>query len=131
MRGVKCFGVREKLSPRYIGPFEVSERIGAVAYRLILPPKLAGVHSVFHVSNLHKYVHDPEHVMYYEPPDVQENLSYEEFPAMIIAREVRKLRNREIPYVKIRWTGHDNREATWELEESMKVHYPHLFEETQ
>nr|CAD1818602.1 unnamed protein product [Ananas comosus var. bracteatus] len=50
--------------------------------------------------------------MYYEPPDLQEDLSYEEFPAMIIAREVRKLRNREIPYVKIRWTGHDDREAT-------------------
>ncbi|XP_020080933.1 uncharacterized protein LOC109704588 [Ananas comosus] len=129
MRGVKRFGVREKLSPRYIGPFEVLERVGAVAYRLALPPKLAGVHDVFHVSNLRKYVHDSEHVMFYDPPDLQEDLSYEEFPAMIIAREVRKLRNREIPYVKIRSTDHDDREATWELEETMKVHYPHLFEE--
>nr|CAD1842405.1 unnamed protein product [Ananas comosus var. bracteatus] len=70
MRGVKRFGVRGKLSPRYIGPFEVLERVGAVAYRLALPPKLAGVHDVFHVSNLRKYVHDPEHVMYYKLPDL-------------------------------------------------------------
>nr|CAD1838530.1 unnamed protein product [Ananas comosus var. bracteatus] len=70
MRGVKRFGVRGKLSPRYIGPFEVLERVVAVAYRLTLPPKLADVRNVFHVSNLRKYVHDPEHVMYYEPPNL-------------------------------------------------------------
>nr|CAD1821721.1 unnamed protein product [Ananas comosus var. bracteatus] len=94
MRGVKRFGVRGKLSPRYIGPYEVLERIGAVAYRLALPPQLANVHSVFHVSNLRKYIHNPEHAMLYEPPELQEDLSYEEFPVSIIAREVRKLRNR-------------------------------------
>nr|CAD1823463.1 unnamed protein product [Ananas comosus var. bracteatus] len=102
MRGVKRFGVRRKLSPRYIGLYEVLERIGTVAYRLALPPKLADVHNVFHVSNLRKFIHDPEHAMLYKPPELQEDLSYEEFPVMIIAREVRKLRNREIPYVKIR-----------------------------
>nr|CAD1834505.1 unnamed protein product [Ananas comosus var. bracteatus] len=101
MRGVKQFGVRGKLSPRYIGPYEVLERIGTVAYRLALPPKLADVHNVFHVSHLRKYIHDPEHALLYEPPELQEDLSYEEFPVMVIAREVRKLRNREIPSVKI------------------------------
>nr|CAD1834669.1 unnamed protein product [Ananas comosus var. bracteatus] len=128
MRGVKRFGVREKLSPRYIGLYEVLER-GAVAYRFALPPQLADVHSVFHVSNLHKYIHNPEHAMLYEPPELQEDLSYEEFPVSIIAREVRKLRNREISYVKVRWSNHDDCEATWELESEMKTHHPHLFEE--
>nr|CAD1817059.1 unnamed protein product [Ananas comosus var. bracteatus] len=102
MRGVKRFGVRKKLSPRYIGPYEVLERNGAVAYRLALPPKLADVHNVFHVSNLPKYVHDPEHALLYEPPKLQEDMSYEEIPVSVIAREVRKLRSREIPYVKVR-----------------------------
>nr|CAD1831725.1 unnamed protein product [Ananas comosus var. bracteatus] len=129
MRGVKRFGVRGKLSPRYIGPYEILERVGTVAYRLALPPKLADVHNVFHVSNLRKYIHDPEHAMLYEPPELQEDLSYEEFLVMVIAREVRKLRNREIPYVKIRWSNHDDREATWELEDLMRKHHPHLFEE--
>nr|CAD1832707.1 unnamed protein product [Ananas comosus var. bracteatus] len=129
MWGVKRFGVRGKLSPRYIRPYKVLERIGAVAYRLALPPKHADVHNVFHVSNLRKYIHDPEHAMLYEPPELQEDLSYEEFSVMIIAREVRKLRNREIPYVKIRWSNHDDREATWELEDLMRKHHPHLFEE--
>nr|CAD1821796.1 unnamed protein product [Ananas comosus var. bracteatus] len=129
MRGVRRFGVRGKLSSRYIGPYEILERIGTVAYRLALPPKLADVHNVFHVSNLRKYIPDPEHAMLYEPPELQEDLSYEEFLVAIIAREVRKLRNREIPYVKIRWSNHDDREATWELEEEMKANHPHLFED--
>nr|CAD1835002.1 unnamed protein product [Ananas comosus var. bracteatus] len=87
------------------------------------------VHNVFHVSNLRTYIHDPEHALLYEPPELQEDMSYEEFLVMIIAREVRKLWNREIPYVKIRWSNHDDLEATWELENLMKKHYPHLFEE--
>ncbi|XP_020082350.1 uncharacterized protein LOC109705944 [Ananas comosus] len=126
-RGMKRFGARKK-SPRYIGPYEVLERIGAVAYRLALSPKLADVHYVFHVSNLRKYIQDPEHVLSYEPLELREDLSYEEYPALIIAREVRKLRNREISYVKVRWTKHNDCEATWELEDAMKAKYPHLIE---
>ena len=59
MRGVLRFGKRGKLSPRFIGPFEILERIGAVAYRLALPPTLAAVHNSFHVSMLRKYTSDP------------------------------------------------------------------------
>ncbi|XP_020111093.1 uncharacterized protein LOC109726075 [Ananas comosus] len=128
MRGVKRFGVRGKLSPRYLGPFEILERVGAVAYKLALPPRLTGVHDVFHVSNLRKYVHDPEHILSFELSEIQGDMTYEEFSAYIIDREVRKLRNREIPYVKVRWSNHDDREATWELESAMREHYPHLFE---
>ncbi|XP_020091116.1 uncharacterized protein LOC109712097 [Ananas comosus] len=129
MRGIKLFGIRGKLSPRYLGPFEILERVGAVAYRVALPPRLAGVHDVFHVSNLRKYVHDPDHVLSFEPSKIQEDMTYKEFPAYIIDREVRKLRNRKIPYVKIRWCNHDDREATWGLESAMREHYPHLFDE--
>ena len=63
MRGIMRFGKKGKLSPRYIGPFEILERIGPVAYRLALPPSITGVHDVFHVSMLHKYVQDPSHII--------------------------------------------------------------------
>ena len=62
-RGVVRFGKRGKLSPRFIGPFEILERVGIVAYRLALPPNMSGVHEVFHVSMLRKYTPDPAHVV--------------------------------------------------------------------
>ena len=76
MKGVMRFGKKGKLSPRYIGPFEIIERIGKVAYRLALPPELASVHSVFHVAMLRKYILDPSHVLQHEPIQVHEDLSY-------------------------------------------------------
>ena len=62
-RGVVIFGKQGKLLLRFIGPFEVLERVGLVAYRLALPPSLSGVYEVFHVSMLRKYTPDPAHVM--------------------------------------------------------------------
>ncbi|KAL5568108.1 hypothetical protein UlMin_024683 [Ulmus minor] len=78
MKGVMQFGKKGKLSPRYIEPFEILERIGKVAYRLALPPELSSVHNVFHVSMLRKYISDPSHVLESEPIEVHENLTYEE-----------------------------------------------------
>ena len=62
-RGVVRFGKRGKLSPRFIGPFEILERVGTVVCRLALPPGMSGVHKVFHVSMLRKYTPDPDHVV--------------------------------------------------------------------
>ncbi|KAL0560329.1 hypothetical protein IC582_000730 [Cucumis melo] len=100
MRGVLRFERRGKLSPRFVGPFEILERIGPVAYRLALPPSLSTVHDVFHVSMLRKYVPDPSHVVDYEPLEIDENLSYIEQPVEVLAREVKTLRNKEIPWLK-------------------------------
>ncbi|KAL0549591.1 hypothetical protein IC582_014077 [Cucumis melo] len=94
MKGVLRFERRGKLSPRFVGPFEILERIGPVAYRLALPPSLSTVHDVFHVSMLRKYVPDPSHVVDYEPLEIDENLSYVEQLVEVLAREVKTLRNK-------------------------------------
>ena len=74
------FGKRRKLSPRYIGPFEIVERVGPVAYRLDLPEKLSRVHNVFHISMIRKYIPDPSHVLEAPEIELREDLSYEEQP---------------------------------------------------
>ncbi|KAA0033251.1 pol protein [Cucumis melo var. makuwa] len=112
MRGVLQFERRGKLSPCFVGPFEILDRIGLVAYRLALPPSLSTVHDVFHVSMLRKYVPDPSHVVDYEPLEIDENLSYTEQPVEVLAREVKTLRNKEIPLVKVLWRNHRVEEAT-------------------
>ncbi|KAL0544043.1 hypothetical protein IC582_019154 [Cucumis melo] len=129
MKGVLRFERRGKLSPRFVGPFEILERIGPVAYRLALPPSLSTVHNVFHVSMLRKYVPDPSHVVDYVPLEIDENLSYVEQPVEVLAREVKTLRNKQIPLVKVLWRNHRVEEATWEREDDMRSRYPELFEE--
>ena len=127
MKGIMRFGKKGKLSPRYTGPFEILERIGKVAYRLALPPTLASVHNVFHVSMLKKYVSDPSHILSQEPVEIETNLTYEEKPIRILDREEKVLRNKTIPMIKVLWRNHNVEEATWELEDEMKKNYPSLF----
>jgi len=127
LKGSIQFGQKGKLSPRYIGPFEILQRVGPVAYRLALPPALQGIHDVFHVSNLRRYTSDPNHVIPYKPLQLKENLTYVEEPVKIIDRMDRVLRNRTIPYVKVLWRHHSSTDATWELEHVMQQKYPELF----
>ena len=101
--------------------------MGSVAYRLALSPSLQGIHDIFHISSLRKYVSDPDHVIRYEPLQVKENLTYMEEPIQILERMKRKLRNRSILYVKVLWKHHQVAEATWELESEMREKYPALF----
>ncbi|XP_060968358.1 uncharacterized protein LOC133035934 [Cannabis sativa] len=125
---VKRFGKRGKLSPRYVGPFQILDRVGSVAYRIALPPSLSGVHNVFHVSQLRKYVSDPSHVLSYETLGLQEDLSYNERPVKILDQKDRILRNKTIALVKVLWRNNVVEEATWELESDMREQYPELFE---
>ncbi|KAL5570682.1 hypothetical protein UlMin_020279 [Ulmus minor] len=126
--GVMRFGKKGKLSPRFIGPFEILERVGKVAYKLALPPELSSVHNVFHVSMLKKYVSDPSHVLEHEPIQVNEDLTYEEKPVQILDRKDKTLRNKVIPLVKVLWRNHKIEEATWEREDDMRINYPELFQ---
>ncbi|KAK5845757.1 hypothetical protein PVK06_001973 [Gossypium arboreum] len=121
------FGRKGKLSPRFIGPYEISERVGPIAYRLILPPELEKIHNVFHVSMLRRYRSDPSHVFSPSEVEIQADMSYEEEPIRILAREVKELRNKKVSLVKVLWLKHGIEEATWEPENSMKERYPNLF----
>ncbi|KAL0539756.1 hypothetical protein IC582_023972 [Cucumis melo] len=129
MKGVMRFEKKGKLSPCFVGPFDILERISPVAYRLALPLSFSVVHDVFHVSMLRIYVVDATHVVDFEPLQISENLSYEEQPVEILAKEVKKLRSREISLVKVLWRNHGVEEATWEREEDMRALYPELFED--
>ncbi|XP_073063958.1 uncharacterized protein [Primulina eburnea] len=130
-RGVMRFGKKGKLSPRYIGSFEVLDKIGDRAYCLALPRDLDRVHNVFHVSMLRKYLSNPSHVLLYNSLDLLPNLSYEEMPVQILDRKVKVLKNKEIGLVKVLWRNHVIEEATWEPKEEMKHRYPNLFDGKQ
>ena len=129
-KGVIKFRLRGKLNPRYVGPFEILERIGDMAYRLALPTSLDGVHNVFYVSMLRKYVRDPEQIVELEPLNVQPNLTSVEKPVRIVDYKELILRRRVIRYVKVQWTNQTEREATSELEEEMRSRYLELFNES-
>ena len=119
-KGVKRFGVKGKLSPRYIGPFRVLSQKGTVAFELELPEILSQVHNVFHVSQLRKCLKPPEEPIDYEKLNLQPDLSYEEQPEKILAENWKRLRNRAIKYCLVQWKNHPEREATWEKEDDLR-----------
>ncbi|XP_071901043.1 uncharacterized protein [Coffea arabica] len=120
-------GKGKKLQPRYIGPFNILQRIGKVAYQLELPASLSWIHDVFHVSLLKEYHLDPTHILPPEDIELDKSLAYEERPIRVLDRKVKDLRNKQIPLVKVLWKHHDVEEATWELEKDMQEKYPNLF----
>ncbi|WMV49704.1 hypothetical protein MTR67_043089 [Solanum verrucosum] len=128
MKGVMRFGKKGKLSPRYIGPYRISKRVGEVVYELELPQELATVHPVFHVSMLKKCMGDHSLIIPTEDIGIKDSLSYEEISVQILDCQVHKLRTKEVASVKVLWRNQFVEEATWEAEEDMKKRYPHLFE---
>ncbi|XP_070049035.1 uncharacterized protein [Nicotiana tomentosiformis] len=128
MKGIMRFGIKGKLSSRYIGPYPILKRIGLVAYRLALPPELFSVHPVFHVSMLKQYFDNLSHVLNRHEIEINDTLTYEEVPVAIIDRQVRRLRTKDVASVKVIWRNHSAEEATWEPEKAMKKNYPYFFE---
>ena len=128
-RGVVRFGKRGKLSLRFIGPFEVLERVGAVAYRLALPPSLSGVHEVFHVSMLWMYTPDPDHVVDWGELVIDADGTFEEGPVRIMDSREQVLRHKTVRLVKVLWQHRGVEEATWEHEDTIRTIYPFLFED--
>ncbi|GJU05218.1 putative reverse transcriptase domain-containing protein [Tanacetum coccineum] len=126
-KGVIRFRKKGKLAPRYVGPFEILERIGPVAYRLRLPEELSGVHDTFHVSNLKKCLADASLHVPLGEIKVDKTLRFVEEPVEIMDREVKSLKRSKIALVKVRWNSKRGPEFTWEREDYMKSKYPQLF----
>ena len=126
-RRVVRFGKRGKLSPRFIGPFEILERMGTVAYRLTLSPSMSGVYEVFHVSMLRKYTPDPAHVVDWGQIEVDTDEAFEEGPVCIVDSRDQVLRRKTVRLVRVLWQHYGVEESTWEREDTMGATYPFLF----
>jgi hypothetical protein len=117
MKGVNRFGVKGKLAPHYIGPFPILEKCGIVAYKLDMPPSLAGVHDIFHVSQLKKCLQAPVDVMLPEVTTLEADLSYPEHLIKVLDQKDRVMRHKTIKFFKIQWSNHSEEEATWKSED--------------
>ena len=116
------------MAPRYIGPFQILNRVGKVSYRLALLPQMSQVHPVFHVSLLWQYVSNPTLVLPVQEVDVRADLSYSTYPVVVVDRQTKVLRNKEVNLVKIQWHGQGSEECTWEAKQAIKEEYPQLFQ---
>jgi hypothetical protein len=121
------FGKGTKLSPRFIGPFRIQEKIGYIAYRLILPPHLHKTHNVFHVYVLRHYVADESHKLNWKELQVSNGGTLAVELLRILNRRVRQLRNNLVDQVKVQWDKYSPGSATWEDAETLRWDYPSLF----
>jgi len=115
-----------KLTPRFIGPYQITRRIGPPAYEIVLPPHLANLHNVFHVSQLRKYIANPTHILEEDDVQVREDLTVGARPVRILDSQVKQLRGKEIRTMKVLW-DEATQEMTWEMEDVMRRSYPHIF----
>ena len=129
LKRVVRFGKAGKLTPRFVGPFRVLERIGPLAYRVDLPDKMAGVHNVFHVSHLRKCVHDEGVVIQpnlLEDVDVQPELARRKGLIRIVDHSTRQLKNKTVKLVRVQWSEREG-DSTWESEDRIRASHPELF----
>jgi hypothetical protein len=124
MKSMKRFGVKGKLAPRYIRPFPILEKCGSMVYKLDLPPSLAGVHDIFHMSQLKKCLKAPVDVVLPEVTPLEADLSYPEHPIKILDQKDRVTRRKTIKFFKIQQSNHSEEEATWESEDFLRYHHP-------
>ena len=126
-RGLVRFGKSGKLSPMFIGPFKILERVGTVAYRLALLPSMLGVHELFHVSMIRTYTQDPAHVVDWGEIEVDTDGTFEEGLVCIMDSQDHVLRRKTVRLLRVIWRHRGVEESTWEREDTMRATYPFLF----
>jgi hypothetical protein len=123
MKGMKRFGVKGKLAPRYIGPFPILKKCGSVAYKLDLPPSLARVHDIFHVSQLKNCLKAHVDVVLPEVTPLKADLLYPEHLIKVLDQKDRVTRRKIIKFFKIQWSNYFEEEATWESKDFLRSHH--------
>jgi hypothetical protein len=127
-RGIQRFGVKGKLAPRYIGPFEILEICGPVANCLQLPPQLTAIHNIFHVSQLRKCLKVPTEITDSQAIEIEPDLTYTEHPLRVLDTKERSTRRETIRMFKIQWNHHTEEEATWETESYLQHNFRDFFQ---
>jgi hypothetical protein len=123
-KGIQRFGIKGKLAPRYVGPFEILEVCGPVAYRICLPSQLAAIHDVFHISQLKKCIKVPTEIVESQTIEIEPDVSYIKKPIQILDTKERVTRRKKIKMYKILWNHHTEEEATWETEDYLQKNFP-------
>jgi hypothetical protein len=124
MKGVRRFGIKEKLAPRYIGLYPILDKYGPTSYQVELPAKLSGVHNMFHVSQLKRCLKPPTYVVIEDTIPLEPDLTYKTYPIKILSQQDRVTRNKITRFYKIQWNEHPEDEATWEHEDFLRANYP-------
>ena len=129
MKKVQRFGLKQKLVPRYVGPYKIIEQCGPVAYRLQLPPEMSAIFNVFHFSQLKKCLRVPEEAI--EPTNVkiQSDLTYEEKPIRVKEEMERVTRSKVVKFYKVVWNSHSEQDATWERDDFLRDAYPTFYKD--
>jgi hypothetical protein len=123
-KGVQRFGIKGKLAPRYIGPYEIMEACGPIAYKLKLPSKLSTIHNVFHISQLKKCVRVLIEVLIEPEVEIEPDLTYQEQPIKVLDHRSRSTRSQTLKMYRVKWSNHTEEEATWETEDFLSKNYP-------
>jgi hypothetical protein len=124
MKGVYRFGIKEKLTPRYIGPYPIIDKYGSTSYQVELLAKLAGVHNMFHVSQLKRCLKPPADVVIKDTIPLEPDLTYKVYPIKVLDQQDRVTHNKTTRLYNIQWNDHSEDEATWEHEEFIRANYP-------
>jgi hypothetical protein len=125
---VQRFGIKGKLAPRYIGPFEILKVCGPVAFKILLPSQLAAIHDVFYISQLNKCIKVPTEIIETTAIEIEHDLSYTEQPIQILDTKERATRRKTIKMYKILWDHHTEEEATWETESYLQQNFPNFLQ---
>jgi hypothetical protein len=124
MKGVRCFDIKEKLAPRYIGLFPIIDKYVPTSYQVELAAKISGVHNVFHVSQLKRCLKHLTEVVIEDIIPLEPDLTYKAYPIKILDQQDLVTRNKTTRFYKIQWNEHSKDEAMWEREEFLRSNYP-------